>query len=60
MTSEAHLTGVSVVLEATHKVRFRAVEGYHISSNSLEGSKAETRELLGRMEVKSISPMKGH
>ena len=51
---------MSVGLEATHKVRFRAVEGYHISSNALEGSKAETRELLGRMEVKSISPMKGH
>ena len=52
---------VSVVLEATHEASQGRLKGTVVTAQkALQGSQAETRELLEGTKEKGIFPVKGH
>ena len=61
MPRAAHLT-VSLILvpEATHKASQGTLKGTVSAEKALQGSKTETRELLGGTEENSVPPTRGH
>ena len=50
----------SVVPEATLKASQGPLKSAMSAQKALQGSKTEARELLGGMEEKTVSPMRGH
>ena len=50
----------SVVPEATHKASPRPLKGAVSAQKAIQGSKTETRELLGGTGEKCVSPLRGH
>ena len=51
---------VVVVPEATHKAIQGPLKDAVSAQKALQGSEAETRELLGGTTENSVSPMRGH
>ena len=49
----------SVVPESMHKVSRGTLKGAALAQKALQGSEAETRELLGGTEEKGLSPTRG-
>ena len=51
---------IFVVPEATHKASQGPLKGAVSAQKALQGSETETRELLGGVEEKSVSLLRGH
>ena len=49
---------ISAVLEATHEASRGSLKSTVSAEKALQGSKTETRELLGGTEENSVSPMR--
>ena len=56
--ASSFLTDVRVSLSV--EARTRSVKGAVSAQKAPHGSETETRELLGGMQEKSVSPMRGH